>query len=146
MRDLGGDPLAGLDEHGVAPLPFVYLFGRADFTVSYFGANIYPENISVGLEQPDIRNWVSGKFVLHIVEHAERNKELHVIVEASPGIEPAANLAAAIGASIRSQLLRLNSEFANYVPAVYQAPRITLRPSGDPENFPAGVKHRYTKK
>jgi phenylacetate-CoA ligase len=51
-----------------------------------------------------------------------------------------------IGASIRSQLLRLNSEFANYVPAAYQAPRITLRSSGDPEYFPAGVKHRYTKK
>jgi phenylacetate-CoA ligase len=146
VRDLGGDPLTGLDEHGVAPLPFVYLFGRADFTVSYFGANVYPENISVGLEQPDIRNWVSGKFVLHVVENAERDKELHVIVETSPGIEPAANLAEVIGASIRSQLLRLNSEFANYVPAAYQAPRITLRPSGDPEYFPAGVKHRYTKK
>jgi phenylacetate-coenzyme A ligase PaaK-like adenylate-forming protein len=33
----------------------VYLFGRADFTVSYFGANIYPENVSVGLEQPSLR-------------------------------------------------------------------------------------------
>ena len=146
VRDLGGDPLAGLEEHSVAPLPFVYLFGRADFTVSYFGANIYPENISVGLEQPDIRNWVSGKFVLHVVENAQRDKELHVIVEASPGIDPAANLAEMIGASVRSELLRLNSEFANYVPAACQAPRITLRPSGDPEYFPAGVKHRYTKK
>jgi phenylacetate-coenzyme A ligase PaaK-like adenylate-forming protein len=145
VRDLGGDPLAGFDEQGIAPLPFVYLFGRADFTVSYFGANIYPENISVGLEQPDIRNWVSGKFVLHVVENAERDKELHVIVETSPGIKPAANLAEVIGASIRSQLLRLNSEFANYVPAAYQAPRISLRPSGDPEYFPAGVKHRYTR-
>lgn len=100
----------------------------------------------MGLEQPDIRNWVSGKFVLHVVENAERDKELHIIVETSPGIEPAANLAEVIGVSIRSQLLRLNREFANYVPAAYQAPRITLRPSGDPEYFPAGVKHRYTKK
>jgi phenylacetate-CoA ligase len=80
------------------------------------------------------------------VENAERDKELHVIVETSPGIEPTANLAEVIGTSIRSQLLRLNSEFANYVPAAYQAPRITLRPSGDPEYFPTGVKHRYTKK
>jgi hypothetical protein len=38
-----------------SPLPFVYLFGRADFTVSYFGANIYPENVSVGLEQAAVR-------------------------------------------------------------------------------------------
>jgi phenylacetate-CoA ligase len=135
-----------LDEDLVAPLPFVYLFGRADFTVSYFGANVYPENISVGLEQPDVRNWVSGKFVLHVVENTERDKELHVIVETSPGVEPAANLAEAIAASIHSQMLRLNSEFANYVPAAHQTPRITLRPSGDPEFFPVGVKHRYTKK
>ncbi|MEA3177789.1 MAG: hypothetical protein QOI59_1312 [Gammaproteobacteria bacterium] len=146
VRDLGADPLTGLDEEGVAPLPFVYLFGRADFTVSYFGANVYPENISVGLEQPDIRNWVSGKFVLHVVETAQHDKELHVIVETSPGIEPTAHLAEVIGASIRSQLLRLNSEFANYVPAAYQTPHITLRPAGDTEYFPAGVKHRYTRK
>jgi phenylacetate-CoA ligase len=145
VKDLGGDFLSELNEHVTAPLPFVYLFGRADFTVSYFGANVYPENISVGLEQQDIRDCVSGKFVLHVVENAERDKELHVIVETSLGTEPAANLAEAIGASIRSQLLRLNSEFANYVPAAYQAPRITLRPAGDPEHFPVGVKHRYTK-
>jgi len=63
----------------------------------------------------------------NVVENAERDEELHVIVETSPGIEPATNLAEVIGASIRSQLLRLNSEFANYVPAGYQAPRITLR-------------------
>jgi phenylacetate-CoA ligase len=146
VRDLGGDPLTGLDEHSVAPLPFVYLFGRADFTVSYFGANVYPENISVGLEQPGIRDQVSGKFVLHVVENPQLDKELHVIVEISAGVEPAANLAEVIGASIRSQLLRLNSEFAHYVPAAYQAPRITLRPCGDPEYFPVGVKHRYTRK
>jgi phenylacetate-CoA ligase len=146
VRDLGGDPLSGLDESVVAPLPFVYLFGRADFTVSYFGANVYPENISVGLEQPHIRNWVSGKFVLHVVENAERNKELHVVVETSPGIEPPADLAQAIGESVRSQLLRLNSEFANYVPAAYQAPHIALRACGDAEYFPVGVKHRYTKR
>jgi phenylacetate-CoA ligase len=42
--------LGGKSNRGIYPLPFVYLFGRADFTVSYFGANIYPENVSVGLE------------------------------------------------------------------------------------------------
>jgi phenylacetate-CoA ligase len=144
VKEWGGNPLSELGEQVPAPLPFVYLFGRADFTVSYFGANVYPENISVGLEQPDIRDTVSGKFVLHVKENAQRDQELHVIVETSPGIEPAANLAEEIGASIRRHLLRLNSEFANYVPAARQAPRVTLRPTGDPEHFPVGVKHRYT--
>ena len=28
--------------------PFVYVFGRANFTLSFFGANIFPETISLG--------------------------------------------------------------------------------------------------
>jgi phenylacetate-CoA ligase len=47
--------------------------------------------------------------------------------------------------SIRAQLQRLNSEFAHYVPASYQLPKVALRPAGDPEYFPVGVKHRYTR-
>ena len=146
VSESGGDPLAGLDPQRIAPLPFVYLFGRADFTVSYFGANVYPENISVGLEQEEVRAWVTGKFVLQVVENAQRDKELHVTVELAPGVEATSLKADAIGASIRRQLLRLNSEFANYVPAGRQALHITLRPGGDPEYFPVGVKHRYTRK
>ena len=46
---------AELGDHGwrgVHRLPFVFVFGRSNFTVSYFGANVYPENVTVGLEQP----------------------------------------------------------------------------------------------
>ena len=73
--------LGGKSNRGNYPLPFVYLFGRADFTVSYFGANIYPENVSVGLEQPGLRDWVSGKFVLQVTETIDRDKALSVIIE-----------------------------------------------------------------
>jgi phenylacetate-CoA ligase len=146
VRDLGGDPLVGIDASAVAPLPFVYLFGRADFTVSYFGANVYPENVTVGLEQPGIRAWVSGKFVLQVVENAGHDKELHVAVELAPGVAATADIATAIEASIKQHVMRLNSEFANYVPADYQTPQVMLRANGDPEYFPMGVKHRYTRK
>jgi phenylacetate-CoA ligase len=146
VQELGGDPLAGLDPNRVAPLPFVYLFGRADFTVSYFGANVYPENISVGLEQEQIRNGVSGKFVLEVKENTEHDQELLVTVELAPGTQGTVAQEEAIGHSIRQQLLRLNSEFAHYVPEPRQAPRVTLKPFGDPEYFPVGVKHRYTRR
>jgi phenylacetate-CoA ligase len=133
-------------ERGAWQLPFVYLFGRADFTVSYFGANVYPENISVGLEQPQVRDWVSGKFVLQVVETADRNEALSITVELLPGIGGDEKKRDTIAAAILQQLRRLNSEFANYVPAEYQQPRVTLKPHGDPEWFPSGVKHRYTRK
>jgi phenylacetate-CoA ligase len=127
-------------------LPFVYVFGRSHFTVSYFGANIYPENVTVGLEQPVIREWVTGKFVLQVKEDADQNRFLSVVVELAPGVEGSDKKQDAIASSILSQLLRLNSEFANYVPPEYQMPQVQLAPTNDPEYFPIGVKHRYTRR
>jgi phenylacetate-CoA ligase len=127
-------------------LPFVYVFGRADFTVSYYGANIFPENIAVGLEQPEVMHWVTGKFVLQAMENSAGDKELHVAVELLPEVQANPQLPDLIAASIKNQLLRLNSEFANYTPADRQHPRVTLHGFADPDYFPVGVKHRYTRR
>ncbi len=144
----GFDPVTELHKNGgrgIRSLPFVYIFGRSNFTVSYFGANIYPENVTVGLEQPLIREWVTGKFVLQVKENADKNRYLSVVVELATGIEESEEKKQAIASSILEQLKRLNSEFANYVPPEYQMPQVALAPLGDPEYFPVGVKHRYTR-
>lgn len=148
LHEHGFDPLAalGTGARGARRLPFVYVFGRADFTVSFYGANIYPENVTVGLEQPAINAWVTGKFVLEVREDGDHNPFLAVVVELAPGVEPQAMMPQAIAESVRQQLLRLNSEFAAYVPVASQLPRIALVPAGDPQWFPVGVKHRYTRR
>ncbi|WP_370948899.1 phenylacetate--CoA ligase family protein [Amycolatopsis sp. cg5] len=152
IADEGGvvsysDMLAFCREHGFTPtpgpeLPFVYVFGRSLFTVSYFGANVYPENVTVGLEQQGISDWVTGKFVLETVEDAARDVRLRVTVELAPGRtgDPAV-----LAESIRTHVARLNSEFAHYVPVERQLPEVVLKDAGDPEYFPVGVKHRYTR-
>jgi phenylacetate-CoA ligase len=89
---------------------------------------------------------VTGKFVLQVKEDADKNRFLSVVVELAPGVEGSEEKRDAIASSILSQLRRLNSEFANYVPAEYQLPQVTLLPTGDSEYFPLGVKHRYTRK
>ncbi|MFI6318557.1 phenylacetate--CoA ligase family protein [Nonomuraea sp. NPDC050556] len=124
--------------------PFVYVFGRSHHTVSFYGANVFPENIAVGLEQPEVRDLVTGKFVLQAVEDEGRDRNLTVTVELRAGLRPSEGTAQAVGQSILTQLLRLNSEFAAYVPQVRQSPFVRLRECGDPEYFPPGVKHRYT--
>lgn len=147
VKEQGGDPLGGLQsQRGTYSLPFVYLFGRADFTVSYYGANIYPENVTVGLEQEPVKNWVTGKFVLQVQETEKKDKVLSVVVELLPGITDDEEKRQGIARSIRRELLRLNSEFAHYVPPERQWPEVTLKPMGDPDYFPVGVKHRYTRK
>jgi phenylacetate-CoA ligase len=148
----GFDPIVQLQQEsgeelprGIRPFPFVYVFGRSNFTVSYFGANIYPENVTVGLEQPRIQEWVTGKFVMQVQEDTDRDRFLSVVVELAPGVEVAEDKKEAIATSIFTQLHRLNSEFANYVPPEYQTPQVTLTATGDPDYFPIGVKHRYTR-
>ncbi|MBB5780074.1 phenylacetate--CoA ligase family protein [Nonomuraea jabiensis] len=156
IADEGGvvpyeDMLGFVRRHGFEPAaegperPFVYVFGRSHFTVSYYGANVYPENIAVGLEQPEVSGSVTGKFVMEVVEDADRDRHLTITVELMPGEKPTDEIAQAVGGSILAQLRRLNSEFAHYVPVPQQVPFIRLRESGDPEYFPPGAKHRYTR-
>ena len=117
------DPVAALQDSapemvhsGMRALPFVYVFGRSHFTVSYFGANIYPENVTVGLEQAPISEWVTGKFVLQVKEDSDRNEYLAIVVELAPGLEGDPDKSEIIASSVTHHLKRLNSEFANYVP------------------------------
>ena len=145
----GFDPLPELrqvSERGIRPLPFAYVFGRADFTISYFGANVYPENVTVGLEQAPIDQWVTGKFVMQAREDDDRDLFLSIVVELGPGVAPGEDKIDAIAESIVHHLRRLNSEFAHYVPSEKQRPQIELAAQGDPEYFPTGVKHRYTRR
>ncbi len=142
------DPLPGLASHnwrGVRRLPFVYVFGRLNFAVSYFGANVYPENIGVGLEQPDVAPWTTGKFVVIAREGLDKAPQLYVAVECAPGVAGDAAKESAMANSILAQLLRLNTEFANYTPAEFRRPLVEMKATGDPDWFPLGVKHRYSR-
>ncbi|UQA60048.1 phenylacetate--CoA ligase family protein [Polyangium aurulentum] len=147
LAEEGFDPfeVLGPEARGVRPLPFVYVFGRSHFTVSFFGANVFPENVSLGLEGPAVRDFVTGKFVLEVKEGADRDTYLSVTVELAPGEVTNAGREAAVAEAIAAALVRQNSEYANYVPEERRVPRVVLLPHGDPEQFPAGVKHRYTR-
>jgi phenylacetate-CoA ligase len=148
LADHGFDPLTELQGRGrqcIRELPFVHVFGRSQFAVSYYGANIYPENVMVGLEQPSVAAWVTGKFVMESKEDTDRDRYLAIAVELAPEVAASDQIRDAVAQSIAVQLRRLNSEFAHYTPPQHQLPRVTLHPNRDPEYFPPGVKHRYTR-
>jgi phenylacetate-CoA ligase len=149
LRDLGLDPEAEVRRHGdrgVRPLPFVWVFGRSHFAVSYYGANVFPDMVSIALEQPSTREWVTGKFVMEVKEDAQRDPHLHVAVELAPGAEPTDARRDEAAEAIVRVLRRLDREFATYVPPERQRPVVTLCAAGDPRWFPPGVKHRYARK
>ena len=125
-------------------LPFVWVFGRKIWTISFYGANIYCENIMVGLEQPCFYGKITGKFTLNTTSDISE-KRLLLKVEMFKDVKPTEELKLMIIESVVKELKRLNSEFANYVPAEMQAPLVELLDYGDPYQFPIGVKHVYIK-
>jgi phenylacetate-CoA ligase len=127
------------------PLPFVYVFGRSRFAVSIYGANVFPETITIGLEQPSVSDDVTGKFVIEVKTDADHNKQLTVAVELAPGKRSDPELNARVTLAISKELLARNSEYKNYVPPERRTPVITLYPTGDATYFPTGVKHRYSR-
>ena len=149
LAALGFDPVRAAHDGGaraLRELPFVYVFGRSHFALSYFGANVFPEMVSVGLEQAEVVADVTGKFVMQVVTDDDENAHLAIAVELAPGSSGSPTLARAVAGSILEHLRRLDPEFAAYVPTERQLPRVTLHPAGDPDFFPVGVKHRYSRR
>jgi phenylacetate-CoA ligase len=142
------DPFEELDrtDRSIVKLPFAYVFGRSHNAVSFYGANVYPEMVSVGLEQPGLAEHVTGKFVMSVREDADRDTHFWVVVELAAGVESQSSLRDALADSIGAHVARLSSEYSAYVPQPRRAPRVELRGLGDPEYFPVGVKHRWTRR
>lgn len=145
LRDHGFDPALGAGSTRPRALPFVYVFGRTGFALSFYGANVYPENVGVGLEQPAIAPFVTGKFVMQLASSRDEDVELEVVVELARGVEGSDTLRSDVCRSLRTHIEAQNSEYRSYVPDAKRTPSVRLLAQGDPEYFPVGVKHRYTR-
>jgi phenylacetate-CoA ligase len=141
------DPVPELVRRGttVRELPFVFVFGRSSFAVSFYGANVYPENVAVGVQQPEFARQVTGKFVLEVREDEQRDSHLEVAIELAADSHASETLEADLARAIRTHLERHNGEFLSYTPSERRTPRVRLLPRGEPNYFRAGVKHRYTR-
>src|SRR5258706_833023 len=59
-------------------LPFVYVFGRSDLTISFYGLLIFPEHIKYSLEHSDFTSVITGKFVISTEFDAKQNQVLTI--------------------------------------------------------------------
>jgi phenylacetate-CoA ligase len=92
--------------------PCILLHSRIDLAAIFCGANIYPGNIHAAIEQPTLRPYLTGKFVLRVdQEPASMRPVLHLAVEctASPGEQP--DLARRVRAAVVEALTDSNAEY-----------------------------------
>src|SRR3989338_9490766 len=106
-------------------LPFVYLYGRSDFTAVVYGANIYPENIKNALECKEVINSVTGRFTMSTEYNKRQDTYLLIHVELADGIANTKSLEDKIENVITDTLLRLNDEYRSS----YQAKEKLMRPT-----------------
>jgi phenylacetate-coenzyme A ligase PaaK-like adenylate-forming protein len=129
-------------------LPFVYVFERADFSVSFYGANIYPETIRGVLIGEQFQKYFTGKCSLEINFTKSNDQTLHIHVELKNGVKTPAGIKKRFYDETINTLLKENSEFRNnYVSLGTRGkPVIKFWPYESENYFRPGGKQIWIKK
>lgn len=95
-------------------LPLLFLFGRSDSTVSYLGANIYPQDVEYGLYQGNPHAGAISRFCLDLTERADLEVRPVVHIELRGPLPPAdrAALATACADGVLRHLTSVSRDFA----------------------------------
>ncbi|WP_067538224.1 phenylacetate--CoA ligase family protein [Nocardia crassostreae] len=148
-----GELDAILREHGSALTPrtssehcgFLALHRRTDIAASFYGLQIYPENIRAALEHADISGVVSGKFVLAVRTGERFAQTLLLRIELRMRTTPYEGFQRRLRHRIIQALDHTNTEFRRLHQTIGSAaePVITLHEFGS-AGFETDVKHQWT--
>jgi len=148
----GRDLYKELQSHGIAHsvwnLPFAFVYERSDFSVTFSGAQIYPEEIRRALLIHNLEQKVSGKFTMMSAYDHNAKNYLEINVELKEGIQGSQNLRAEVVKAIVDGLLKENSEYrvlyGEYKSALN--PRVKLWPKNHPSYFNGAGKQKWVQK
>ncbi|MBI5357283.1 phenylacetate--CoA ligase family protein [Candidatus Saccharibacteria bacterium] len=128
--------------------PFVYLLGRSDYAVTFYGLNIYPEHIRAAIDELTDKD-ITGRFVLEKRENKDAQPELIVNFELAENRKAASlvNKKRFIAEHIFQTLPKYNSEYAKLVRSINKRamPKIKFKKFGE-IGYKAGKKHKWVKK
>ena len=124
-REFGLDPLrdAPRPAGGKNPrLPFLFVGGRSDSTISFFGANIYPEDVeqAVFADSPDVAAEAVHGFALELIESPDATVKPCVHIELRQDACASDRLAGELGERVRR---RLAANSRDYRVALGEDPR-----------------------
>ena len=127
-------------------MPYLFVFGRADSTVSVMGANIYPVDIEGGIyADPSLAAHVRS-FRLSLLEERPGETRPMVSIELERG-EPTPALSAQLASAIEAHLLATNTDYreavGEYPELMVPIVRLYAARSGPFEGSGERIKHRY---
>lgn len=129
--------------------PIIILKGRNDVLITFYGLNIYPENIKAGLEDSKVLDSVTGKYTVK-VDYIKKfcEQKLKISVELKKNILQSDEIKKIITDSIVDNLLKLNTEYRKLFSSidVRAIPEIILLNNGNDLFIIKKSKHKWVQK
>ena len=129
-------------------LPFVHVYERGDFSVSFFAFQLYPETIRKALRNAEFGRTITGKFTMMVTFDANANQQLEIHIERKPGTHISASMKTKLVLRIIETLMHDSSEY-RVTRSIYPkqtVPRLTFWPYGHPTYFSGKGKQQWVKK
>lgn len=92
-------------------LPFVQVFERTDFSVSFFAFQVYPETIRRALQHRELASKVTGKFMLDVEYDEEQNQHLVIHLETRNKTAHTKAFVSKVSKYVRDRLVKESSEY-----------------------------------
>jgi phenylacetate-CoA ligase len=138
---------AGIDDT-LWNLPFVYIYERNDFSVSYYAFLVYPDTVRRCFEDKTFHNDLTGKFSMQVDYDENGRQHLIINAEMKHGLEASDELSAQLAEALHDQLTLESSEYRETFQTIgpEAQPIVALWPYEDPAYFKAGAKQKWVVK
>ncbi len=152
LRAGGFNPDDMLRDAGIADkvwnLPFLYIYERNDFSVSYYAFTIYPDMVRRALQAEEFEKVLTGKFTMYVDYDASGRQRLNVHVEMKRSVEADSKLPTAVSRRIHTALTEESSEYRETAREVGNPvkPVVYCHPYESAEYFRPGVKQKWVRK
>ena len=152
LADSGWDAVQAAQTAGITDtlwnLPFIYVYERNDFSVSYYAFQLYPDTIRRALQHDDLTHQVTGKFTMSVDYNDSGRQQLNIHVELKHGMEPTEALANSILEYVQEYLVKESSEYRETYKMIgpEAMPIIYLWNYEDPTYFRPGTKQKWVNK
>lgn len=124
---------AGGSSAEVLHLPFLCIFGRSDGTLSFDGANVFPDQIQSGILKNPQLSKITNRFKMEKRYDTRHTAEFHIHIELKNKITPSEKIRKIFPNPLLKEIIRLNPDFReSYSNNKTIGPKITLYPFDHP--------------
>lgn len=129
----------------VTSMPYLYVFGRSDYTASIYGVLIYPETVKDILATTPFSKFLSGRFVMSTDEDQKSNQFLNIKCEARINVSRKDIDIINIEKTFAYLLRKYSSEYKKLLSSMGKKvyPKIKILNYGHPEYFSSKNKQKY---